>query len=78
MEDVCDRLTEHGYLDARNLEVQVADGVVALDGTVNDQYSRRIAQDLAEAVSGVVQVQNNLRVNYAFADPAAAPVTTVT
>jgi len=60
-EDICERLTEHPELDATDLEVKVHNGEVTLTGTVNERWNKRIAEDLAESVSGVKQVQNQIR-----------------
>ncbi|WP_380871759.1 osmotic sensory protein [Sphingomonas sp. DBB INV C78] len=60
-EDVCDRLTEDPRLDASDVEVQVDRGEVTLTGTVFDRSSKRRAEDCADAVMGVTNVQNNLR-----------------
>jgi osmotically-inducible protein OsmY len=59
-DDVCDWLTEAADVDA-SIEVQVAAGVVTLSGAVENRYAKRRAEDLAESVSGVREVQNNLR-----------------
>jgi osmotically-inducible protein OsmY len=61
-EDVNDRLSDSYYLDASDIEVKVENGEVTLDGTVQNRQSKRMAEDLAEEVSGVKHVQNNLRV----------------
>lgn len=61
-EDVNDRLTDDPYLDATNIEVQVANCEVTLNGVVNSRGDKRRAEDIAENVSGVAHVQNNLRV----------------
>lgn len=61
-EDVNDRLSDDSWLDASSIEVQVKDGEVTLSGTVHDRRDKRHAEDLAERVSGVNHVQNNLRV----------------
>jgi osmotically-inducible protein OsmY len=61
-EDVSDRLTEDPYLDASEIEVQVSDSEVTLTGFVRQRDDRRRAENLAEAISGVTHVQNNLRV----------------
>ncbi len=61
-EDINDRLTEDPYVDASDIEVTVAKGEVTLAGTVLHRSAKRRAEDIAEAVSGVTNVQNNLRV----------------
>ena len=61
-EDVCDRLTEHPMVDASDIEVEVSGREVTLTGTVHSREEKRRAEDIAEAVSGVTHVQNNLRV----------------
>lgn len=60
-EDVNDRLSE-GYLDASDIEVKVENSEVTLTGTVNSRLDKRRAEDLAESVSGVTNVENRLRV----------------
>ncbi len=62
LEDINDCLTDDWQLDARNIEVSVNDGEVTLNGTVDHRNSKRRAEDLAEDISGVGHVQNNLRV----------------
>jgi osmotically-inducible protein OsmY len=61
-DDVNDRLTDDWRLDASDISVTVESGEVTLDGTVRDRASKRRAEDLAEDISGVRHVQNNLRV----------------
>ncbi|PSJ64957.1 hypothetical protein C7I84_04575 [Mesorhizobium ephedrae] len=61
-EDVNDRLTDAGWLDASDIEVEVSDREVTLSGEVDSRMAKRQAEDIAEAVSGVTNVQNNLRV----------------
>jgi osmotically-inducible protein OsmY len=61
-EDVSDRLTDNPILDASEIEVMVSDGEVTLSGSVDSRYSKRLAEDLADEVSGVKHTQNNLRV----------------
>jgi len=62
MEDVNDRLTDDPHIDASNIEVTVSNREVTLIGTVNSRFEKRHAEDLAESVSGVSHVQNNLRI----------------
>lgn len=61
-EDVNDRLTDDWQIDASEIEVQVNNCEVTLAGTVRSREEKRRAEDLAENVSGVRHVQNNVRV----------------
>lgn len=61
-EDVNDRLSDDYYLDASEVEVAVENTEVTLTGTVNNRNDKRRAEDLAESVSGVTNVENRLRV----------------
>ena len=61
-EDVNDRLTDDGWLDASDIEVEVSSSEVTLTGQVGSREEKRRAEDIADAISGVKHVQNNLRV----------------
>jgi osmotically-inducible protein OsmY len=61
-DDVNDRLSDDSWLDASEIEVKAEKGEVTLTGTVNNRNDKRRAEDVAEQVSGVKHVQNNLRV----------------
>jgi osmotically-inducible protein OsmY len=65
LEDVSERLTQNGQIDASDISVGVSEGVVILIGTVNSRQGKRLAEDLAESVSGVEDVDNQLRVQRA-------------
>ena len=64
-EDVSDRLTDDHHLDASEIEVSVSvsDREVTLNGMVEDRFAKHHAEDIADSVSGVEHVQNNLRVS---------------
>ncbi|MGK9287195.1 BON domain-containing protein, partial [Sinorhizobium meliloti] len=62
-EDVCDRLSDDRSVDASEIEVRVSNCEVTLSGTVDSREQKRRAEDCAEEVSGVKNVQNNLRVS---------------
>jgi osmotically-inducible protein OsmY len=62
-EDVCDRLCEHGYIDASQIDVAVQNGEVTLSGSVSERQEKRMAEDVVDAISGVRQVHNQLRVS---------------
>jgi len=60
-EDICERLTRHPEIDASEIDIQVKDGEVTLVGTVERREMKRMAEDVAEEVSGVKDVHNQLR-----------------
>lgn len=62
LEDVNDALTEDWGVDARKIQATVSSGDVTLDGTVPSRAQKRRAEDCVEDLSGVKNVQNNLRV----------------
>ncbi len=62
-EDISDRLSDDGQLDASEIELEVANGVVSLSGTVDSREAKRRAEDIAESISGVSNVENRLSVN---------------
>lgn len=62
MEDINERLCDNPYIDASEIDVEVANGEVTLTGSVNDRESKRLAEDIGESVSGVKNVENRLRV----------------
>ena len=62
-DDVNDRLTDDGMLNASEIEVEVKAGEVVLSGSVDNRNDKRRAEDVAEAVSGVRNVENRLRVS---------------
>ena len=73
-EDINDRLTEHAHLDASDIEVSVKDCEVTLTGKVFDRTDKRLAEDVAEDVPGVKNVQNNLRTDKSWdTDTTARP-----
>ena len=63
-EDVNDTLTDDPDVDATDIEVSVKDREVTLNGKVDSRRAKRVAEDCADSVSGVVHVQNNLRVEH--------------
>src|SRR6266508_3029922 len=61
-EDINDHLTDDWYVDASDVEVTVNNGLVTLTGRVDSRDDKRRAEDIAESVSGVMDVSNQLRV----------------
>jgi hypothetical protein len=60
-EDVCMRLTQHGQIDASEVEVEVNEGEVTLSGTVEDRRIKRMVEANVELIGGVIDVHNRLR-----------------
>ena len=61
-EEICDRMTDDDSLDASDVTIQVKQGEVTLAGSVTDREQKRRAEDMAESISGVREVTNNIRV----------------
>jgi osmotically-inducible protein OsmY len=61
-EEVCERLSRDDDVDASEIEVSVQNGEVTLTGMVQTRSMKHQAEDLAEDVSGVNDVHNQLRV----------------
>lgn len=62
-DDVCERMTENGLLDASQVQVEVKDGDVRLSGQVRSRREKRLAEDITESVSGVREIHNELRLS---------------
>jgi osmotically-inducible protein OsmY len=60
-EDINDRLSDDVFIDASEIDVTVSQGEVTLTGTVETRSAKRRAEDIAEEVSGVKNVENRLR-----------------
>jgi hypothetical protein len=61
-EDLCERLTQDYDIDASEIEVKAEGGVVTLEGTVEQRWMKHRAEDIADSLSGVRQVENRIRV----------------
>ncbi len=61
-DDINDRLTWDDRIDASDIQVTVSAGTVVLDGSVDSRRDKRIAEDIADSVSGVWDVHNHLRI----------------
>lgn len=65
-DEVCERLAHHPNLDASEIDVRVEKGDVTLQGSVNDRWAKRWAEDVAEGIWGVKDVHNQIRVTTTF------------
>jgi osmotically-inducible protein OsmY len=62
LEDINDRLADDPFIDASDIEVQNTNGDITLTGTVENRDAKRRAEDIADRVTGVKNVENRLRV----------------
>lgn len=62
-EEVSDRLGDDHSVDASGISVDVQKGGVTLSGTVTSRDQKRRAGDIADCISGVKEVTNNIRVS---------------
>jgi osmotically-inducible protein OsmY len=74
-EDVCDRLSMDDEVDASEIEVQVKDGEVTLEGSVQTRHMKHQAEDVIEDLPGVKDVHNRLRVMKGFLNELKDKVT---
>ena len=61
-EEICDCMTDDPLLDASEIAIDVKQGEVTLTGSVTSRDQKRRAEDVAERISGVKDVTNQLRV----------------
>jgi osmotically-inducible protein OsmY len=52
-----------GSVNATDIRVQVHEGHVTLTGTVTSREQRRRAEDVADCISGVKEVTNDIRLS---------------
>jgi hypothetical protein len=61
-EEICERLSDDPRIDASDVSVEVREGVVTLEGSIQDRGQKYRIEDIADSCSGVKDVQNGLRV----------------
>lgn len=61
-EDLHEQLTGNPDLDATEIEIRVDVGEVTLAGRVDSRDARWLAEEIARAVPGVVELHNRLKV----------------
>jgi hypothetical protein len=77
-EDINERLTQHGRLNAANIQVEVDNCTVTLKGTVNNRPMKRMSEDVADSVMGVRDVNNQLKVQDQNRQTESMPTNTQT
>ena len=61
-QEVFSRLTQHGQVDAASIEITIDNGEVLLEGTVDSEETKRLAEEAVESIMNVNSVQNLLQV----------------
>lgn len=61
-DDINDRLSDDSFIDASEIDVTVENCEVVLSGTADSKEEKRRAEDIAERVSGVKNVENRIKV----------------
>jgi hypothetical protein len=72
-DDVSEALARHSEIDASDIEIEVSGSEITLKGTVPDRHTKRLAEEVAEEVFGVKDVQNQLRVQSSNGTPTDRP-----
>lgn len=62
-EDVCDALERHSAIDASEIEVSINEGVVILQGFVENRAQKRLSEDVIENLTGVKDIRNELSID---------------
>lgn len=69
VEHIYQRMTRHGYLNARYIRLEVKHGLVILRGIVEHRRAKKLAENIAYSVPGVQDVRNEL-----FIQPAGTRI----
>ena len=67
--DIVQELQSHVGIPADNIKATVRHGLVTLEGTVDWQYQKLLAESAAKKIRGVISVSNNIEVK-----PTVSPV----
>ncbi len=62
-EDVCERLKQNAQIDARDIDVEVHEGEVTLNGTVENRKVKRMVEANVDMIPGVIDVHNRLNLS---------------
>lgn len=62
LDEVHEQLTADHQVDARHIDIRVASGVVSLTGRVSDKAMKYRAEEIAERVAGVKEVDNRIKI----------------
>lgn len=61
-EDICERLKWDPEVDASNISVDVSNGIVTLEGSVDSRHAKRRAEFISDHVTGVIDIHNRISI----------------
>jgi osmotically-inducible protein OsmY len=61
-EEISERIMRATHVDSSDVTVNVIGGMVILEGTVPDRYTKHYLEDLADGEPGVQDIENRVRV----------------
>jgi hypothetical protein len=61
-EIICERLTDHPAVDARQVAIAVYQGVVTVSGSVPTRTMKHLLEDAIAGVYGVVEIKNKVKI----------------
>ena len=62
-EEICERLSDDPSIDASDVSVDVQEGVVRLEGSVDQRFVKHRIEDLVDRCSGVKDIENKLTIS---------------
>jgi len=62
-EEICDRLMSQGMFDPSDVEIEVKDGVVSLQGNVDSRSTKYQLEEISEGILGVKDIDNKVKVS---------------
>ncbi len=61
-EEIRMKLLTNGEIDAYNIDIEVVEGVVRLEGDVPGRHAKRVAEKCLKEVEGIRNLENKLKV----------------
>ncbi len=61
-EEIRMKLLTNGEIDAHNIDIEVVEGVVRLEGDVAGRHAKRVAEKCLKGVEGIRNLENKLKV----------------
>jgi len=62
-EDVCEALMRQGEIDPSEIEIEVKDGIVTLQGTIESRQAKHRLESKLESILSVKDIENRLQIS---------------